>query len=118
GLLEPVAERRADAVFGSRMLTPGAARRGGMPMYKFVGNKILSKIQNVLSGTQLSEWHSGYRIYSMRELARLRFLNNSNGFSFDTEVITQLVSAKSCIVELPIPTYYGDEICRVEGLRY
>jgi glycosyltransferase involved in cell wall biosynthesis len=118
GLLEPVAERRADAVFGSRMLTPGAARRGGMPLYKFVGNKILSKIQNVLSGTQLSEWHSGYRIYSMRELARLRFLNNSNGFSFDTEVITQLVSAKSRIVELPIPTYYGDEICRVEGLRY
>lgn len=117
-LLAPVAQGRADAVLGSRMLTPGAARLGGMPLYKFVGNKILSRAQNQLSGAHLSEWHSGYRIYSVAELERLRFLNNSNGFSFDTDVITQLLSADSRIAELPIPTYYGDEICRVEGVRY
>jgi glycosyltransferase involved in cell wall biosynthesis len=117
-LLAPVAEGRADAVFGSRMLTRGAARRGGMPLYKFVGNKILSRAQNMLSGARLSEWHSGYRIYRVAELERVRFLNNSNGFSFDTDVITQFLSAGSRIAELPIPTYYGDEICRVEGIRY
>ena len=117
-LLAPIVEDRADAVFGSRMLTRGAARRGGMPLYKFVGNKILSRVQNVLSAAQLSEWHSGYRIYRVSELDRLRFHNNSNGFSFDTEIITQLLSAGSRIAELPIPTYYGDEICRVEGVRY
>jgi glycosyltransferase involved in cell wall biosynthesis len=117
-LLAPIAEGQADAVFGSRMLTPGAARRGGMPLYKLVGNKILSRAQNLLSGTHLSEWHSGYRIYRVAELERLRFLNNSNGFRFDTDVITQMLSAGSNIAELPIPTYYGDEICRVEGVRY
>ena len=100
------------------MLTRGAARRGGMPLYKFVGNKILSRVQNLLSGPRLSEWHSGYRIYRVAELDRVRFLNNSNGFSFDTDVITQFLSAGSRIAELPIPTYYGDEICRVEGIRY
>ncbi len=117
-LLAPVAQERADAVFGSRMLARGAARAGGMPLYKFIGNKILSRAQNILSGAHLSEWHSGYRIYRVAELKRLRFLNNSNGFPFDTDVITQLQSAGSRIVELPIPTYYGDEICRVEGVRY
>ena len=116
-LLAPIVEDRADAVFGSRMLTRGAARRGGMPLYKFVGNKILSRVQNVLSAAQLSEWHSGYRIYRVSELGPTAVpQNNSNGFSFDTEIITQLLSAGSRIAELPIPTYYGDEICRVDGL--
>ncbi|MGD9755561.1 MAG: glycosyltransferase family 2 protein, partial [Acidimicrobiia bacterium] len=117
-ILEPLVEGRADAVFGSRMMIPGAARRGGMPMYKYVGNKILSTAQNRLMGANLSEWHSGYRAYSVKALASVPFEANADGFNFDTQIILQLFDAGKRIVEVPIPTYYGDEICHVNGLKY
>lgn len=117
-LIEPLRRGEADAVFGSRMLLPGDALRGGMPLYKYVGNRILTKIQNCLLGTKFSEFHSGYRIYSVSALKVIPFDRNSNLFHFDTEVIIQLVIAEKRIKELPIPTYYGDEICRVDGLKY
>jgi glycosyltransferase involved in cell wall biosynthesis len=108
----------ADAVFGSRMLEPGEALKGKMPPYKYLGNRILTKIQNRLLGTNLSEFHSGYRIYATRALRQIPFERNTNDFHFDTEIIIQLVLAEKRIVEYPIPTYYGDEICRVNGLKY
>ena len=67
-LLAPLVDGDADAVFGSRMLDRGGARRGGMPMYKFVGNRILTTVQNALTGAGLSEWHSGYRAYRVSAL--------------------------------------------------
>ena len=117
-LLEPFQKPAVAAVFGSRMLTPGGARRGGMPLYKFAGNKILTAIQNRLLRSSLSEFHSGYRIYSVPALQSLPFERNSADFHFDTEIIIQLLIARRLIVERPIPTYYGDEICRVNGLKY
>jgi glycosyltransferase involved in cell wall biosynthesis len=117
-LLEPLRAGEADAVFGSRMMQRFGALRGGMPLYKYVGNRVLTAVQNLLLGTRLSEFHSGYRIYSVRALRDLRFRLNSNDFHFDTEIIIQLLNARKRVVELPIPTYYGDEICRVNGIRY
>lgn len=117
-LLKPLVDHRAEAVFGSRMLERFGALRGGMPVYKYLGNKVLTGIENVLLGTQLSEFHSGYRIYSVAALSKIPFHLNSNVFHFDTEIIIQLLNAQMRIVELPIPTYYGDEICRVNGLKY
>jgi glycosyltransferase involved in cell wall biosynthesis len=117
-LVRPLADGKADAVFGSRMMTRGGALRGGMPLYKFVGNRILTGIQNVLLGTRLTEFHSGYRVYSVAALKKIPFHLNSNLFHFDTEVIIQLLNANQRILELPIPTYYGDEISRVNGLKY
>lgn len=117
-LVQPILSQKADAVFGSRMLTRGAARKGGMPLYKFVGNKILTTTQNYLLGSQLSEFHSGFRVYAVETLASIPFEYNSNDFHFDTEIIIQLMLAKARIEEVPIPTYYGDEICRVNGIRY
>ncbi len=108
----------ADAVFGSRMMLDGAARRGGMPLYKFVGNKILTKIQNAAAGASLSEWHSGYRVYRVSALREIPFESNSDGFDFDTQIILELLEANKSIAEIPIPTYYGDEISRVNGLGY
>jgi glycosyltransferase involved in cell wall biosynthesis len=118
GLVAPLRDGQADAVFGSRMMSRFGALRGGMPLYKFAGNKILTRVQNLLLGTQLSEFHSGYRVYSIAALRRIPFLLNSNDFHFDTEIILQLFNAKQRILELPIPTYYGDEISRVNGMRY
>src|ERR1700722_10295131 len=117
-LLEPLRKGEAAAVFGSRMLTPSGARQGGMPLYKFVGNKILTWIENKLLRSNLSEFHSGSRIYSTQALAAIPFDRNSNDFHFDTEIIIQLLTARLTIKELPIPTYYGDEICYVNGTRY
>jgi glycosyltransferase involved in cell wall biosynthesis len=125
-LLEPLRDGKADAVFGSRMMEQkgqrtgagASALKGGMPLYKFVGNKILTFAQNKLLGSRLSEFHSGYRLYSVAALGKTRFRLNSNDFHFDTEIIIQLLNARQRIVELPIPTYYGDEICRVNGLKY
>jgi glycosyltransferase involved in cell wall biosynthesis len=117
-LLTPLLDGTADAVFGSRMLIPGAARKGGMPAYKFVGNKVLTWIQNKLLRTRLSEFHSGFRAYRVTSLARVPFEFNSNDFHFDTEIIIQLLLGEFRIAEVPIPTYYGDEICRVNGIRY
>jgi len=117
-LLEPLIANEADAVFGSRMMTRFAALKGGMPLYKYVGNKILTGIQNRLLGSSLSEFHSGYRLYSVAALKRIPFERNTNHFHFDTEIIIQLFLAGLRIKELPIPTYYGDEICHVNGMRY
>jgi len=117
-LLAPLVRGEAGAVFGSRMMEKGGALRGGMPLYKYLGNKVLTHFQNAMLGSKLSEFHSGYRIYSVAALRKIPFERNSNDFHFDTEIIIQLVMAGVPIVELPIPTYYGDEICYVNGLKY
>jgi len=117
-LLAPLERGEADAVFGSRMMTKGAARQGGMPLYKFTGNKILTSFENAMLGTHLSEFHSGYRLYSTAALKKVPFDRNTHDFHFDTQIIIQLHAAGLRIVELPIPTYYGDEICRVNGMKY
>ena len=117
-LLRPLVEGTADAVMGSRMLSPGGARRGGMPLYKYVGNKILTFVQNRLLRSRLSEFHSGYRAYRVASLARIPFDANADVFHFDTEILIQLMLDGARITEVSIPTYYGDEICRVDGLVY
>lgn len=117
-IVAPLVRGEADAVFGSRMMTDGAARRGGMPLYKYVGNKVLTRFENALAGAELTEWHSGYRAYSTKALRSIAFDRNSDGFNFDTQIIIQLIEAGKRIVEVPIPTYYGDEVCYVNGLGY
>src|ERR1039457_1113230 len=117
-LLQPLLNGEADAVFGSRMTERGDALRGGMPLYKYVGNKILTTIQNSLLKSHLSEFHSGYRLYSVEALKKLPFGSNTNDFHFDTEIIIQLLRARLRIRELPIPTHYGNEISRVSGVTY
>jgi glycosyltransferase involved in cell wall biosynthesis len=117
-MVAPLVAGEADAVFGSRMMVPGAARRGGMPLYKRVGNRVLTRMENALLGTRLSEFHSGYRAYRVAALESIPYQHNSDDFDFDTQIIIQLVDAGHRIVEVPIPTYYGDEICYVNGTKY
>lgn len=112
------ADAATAAVFGSRMLGGYGALKGGMPPYKFAGNKILTWMQNRLLGTRLSEFHTGYRAYAVNSLARIPFEINTDDFHFDTEIIVQLVFAQQKIVEIPIPTFYGDEVCHVNGMKY
>ncbi len=117
-LLAPLVRGDAEMVFGSRMAVPGAARAGGMPLYKYWGNRILTGIQNYLTGLHLSEYHSGYRLYSVDALKKIPFQSFTNTWHFDTQIILALAERGARIVELPIPTYYGDEICHVNGVPY
>ena len=117
-LLAPLARDEADAVFGSRMIDKRAARQGGMPVYKWIGNQVLTAFQNWMLGTKLAEFHTGYRLYSTAALRQIPFERNTNDFHFDTEIIIQFVLRRLRIAELPIPTFYGDEVCHVNGLKY
>jgi len=116
--IRPILNKSTDVVLGSRMMTEGSALAGGMPFYKYAGNKILTRWQNFITGTELFEWHCGYRAYSVQSLKSINYLENSDGFDFDTQIILQMNSAGKRIIEVPIPTYYGDEICYVQGLKY
>jgi glycosyltransferase involved in cell wall biosynthesis len=117
-LLEILEKENAKAVFGSRMISKFGALKGGMPIYKFIGNKILTYLQNKILKSNLSEFHSGYRVYDVQALKKIPFYLNSNDFSFDTEIIIQFLILKLKISEVPIPTYYGKEISYVNGLYY
>jgi len=117
-LLKPLEAGEADAVLGSRMMEKGRALEGGMPLYKYVGNKILTAFENAMLGTSLSEFHSGYRLYSCAALEKVPFHRNTHEFHFDTQIIIQFHAASLRIAELPIPTHYGDETCAVNGLKY
>ncbi len=117
-IIAPFLTTDCAAVFGSRMMDKGAARSGGMPFYKRLGNRVLTRFENTVLGTDLTEFHSGYRAYRSSVLQAIPFRANSDGFDFDTQIIAQILHAGGAITEVSIPTYYGDEICYVNGMRY
>lgn len=117
-MVAPLERGECDAVMGSRMMEKGAARRGGMPLYKLVGNRILTRAENAMLSAQFTEFHSGYRAYTTSALRDVPFQHNTDDFDFDTQIIVQLLDAGKRFKEIPIPTYYGDEICYVNGMRY
>tara|TARA_B100000989_G_scaffold29558_1_gene18955 strand:- start:844 stop:2325 length:1482 start_codon:yes stop_codon:yes gene_type:complete len=117
-LLKPVVSEDVDFVWGSRMINKNGALKGGMPLYKFIGNKILTWYQNFMFKTNFTEFHSGYRVYKVSSLEKIPFELNSNDHSFDNEIIAQYLISDLKIKEVAIPTYYGDEISYVNGLKY
>jgi glycosyltransferase involved in cell wall biosynthesis len=106
-LIEPVLSGQADMVFGSRMT--GDPLAGGMPIIRFLGNRVLTTLQNFFLGTRLSEFHSGYRVFSVPALGKIPFQKFSSDYHFDTEMIILFVDRGLKVKEMPIPTYYGDE---------
>jgi len=100
------------------MMHPYDALKGGMPLYKWLGNRILTTFENWMLGMKLTEFHSGYRAYAVKALAQVPFRENTNDFHFDTEIIIQFHQHKLRILERPIPTFYGSEICYVNGMKY
>jgi glycosyltransferase involved in cell wall biosynthesis len=115
-LLNYFDEDNVGLVFGSRIA--GHPLKGGMPKYKFLGNKFLTFIENLVLRQKLSEYHSGFRIYSCDSLKKIPFNMNSDDFYFDTQIIIQMVLASQKIKEGPIDTVYGDEKCYVKVIPY
>jgi glycosyltransferase involved in cell wall biosynthesis len=115
-MIRPIAEKRADMVLGSRMMLPGGAAQGGMPLWKQVANRFLTTVENLAMRRKFSECHTGYRAYSRQFLETVPFLRNSNDFVFDTEVIFQAVAFGLPVLEVPISTRYFAEASSV-GFR-
>jgi glycosyltransferase involved in cell wall biosynthesis len=95
-------------VFGSRILG-GGALRGGMPIYKYIANRLLTLTQNILLGQKLSEYHTGYRGFTSEVLRKVPYHRNSNNFIFDNEMIAQIFGAGFQIAEITCPTKYFPE---------
>jgi glycosyltransferase involved in cell wall biosynthesis len=112
----PLLDGEADLVFGSRIM--GNPLDGGMPMHKYIGNRALTKIQNVLVGTRFSEFHSGYRAFRTACFSDIPLDACTDGFHFDTQILILFHDRKFRIKEIPIPTFYGDEISRVRIFSY
>lgn len=111
---------QADVVLGSRLLQDEAVA-GGMPRWKWVGNRVLTLVENLGFRRRFSEYHTGYRAFSVDFLRRIPFLRNSDGFVFDQEIFAQIVASQARVVELSIPTRYFLEASSVsftESVRY
>jgi len=106
-ILEPLENGKADFVFGSRMA--GNPLGGGMPFWRYFGNRALTTMQNVVLGMNLSEYHSGFRAFSCAALKRVPFRRCADDYHFDNDIMVQFVIGRMRIVERPIPTHYGKE---------
>jgi len=113
----PIILNEADAVFGSRMMIPRQALKGGMPLWKYIANIFLTRFSNLILKTDLTEYHSGFRAYSREVLETLPLEKNSNDFVFDAEIIIQLIHNKFRIKEIPIPTKYFKEASSISFRR-
>lgn len=105
-----------DVVLGSRILGKGAIK-GGMPVYKYIFNRMLTTIQNVLIGQKLSEYHTGYRAYSRTVLEAIPFGNNSDDFVFDNEILAQIFYKKFTIGEISCPAKYEKDSSSINFAR-
>jgi len=114
-MVEPILDGRADMVIGSRLLEDRAIA-GGMPRWKWIGNRLLTKIENRAFGVRFSEYHTGYRAFSAELLRSIAFLRNSDRFVFDQELFAQVIARGARVVEIPIPTRYFREASSVDFL--
>jgi 2-polyprenyl-3-methyl-5-hydroxy-6-metoxy-1,4-benzoquinol methylase len=119
-LAAPILEGRADMVIGSRLLDDRAIA-GGMPRWKWLGNRMLTGIENRVFGERLSEYHTGFRAFSAPLLRAIPFLRNSDDFVFDQQIFAQVLALGARVVEVPIPTRYFREASSVDlptSVRY
>jgi glycosyltransferase involved in cell wall biosynthesis len=119
-MVEPILDGRADMVIGSRLLEDRAIA-GGMPRWKWLGNRLLTEIENRGFGVRFSEYHTGYRAFSAPLLRSIPFLRNSDEFVFDQQIFAQVIGTGARVVEIPIPTRYFREASSVDfvtSMRY
>jgi glycosyltransferase involved in cell wall biosynthesis len=105
-----------DFVLGSRILG-GYALKGGMPLYKYISNRILTFAENLLTGAKLSEYHTGYRGFSRDLLEKVPFEGNSNDFIFDNQIIAQILWLGYTVAEVSCPTKYFPEASSINFSR-
>lgn len=112
-LVTPIAEGRAEVVLGSRLLA-GSALRQGMPLFRYMGNRFLTMVENAVSGAGLSEYHTGLRAFSRRALESVPFQRNSDDFLFDAEILAQCLHRRFPIEEVSCPTRYAEDSSSID----
>ena len=115
-LISELSRRRLDLLQGSR-IAAGTALKGGMPLYKYVGNALLNRLENYTLSLSMTDYHSGYLLYGRRALA-VPFASLSDSFDFDLEVIASAKARGLAVGEAPIPTHYGDEVSHLNPVTY
>jgi 2-polyprenyl-3-methyl-5-hydroxy-6-metoxy-1,4-benzoquinol methylase len=116
-LIAPILAGEADMTFGSRFAGMGDPLGGGMPLYRYLGNRLTTIAQNLCLGTRFTDMHSGMRAYTRRALESLPFLGYPDGFSFDAELLVDAVTSGLRVVEVPIPTRYFEESSSISIAR-
>ncbi len=106
-----------DIILGSRVRTRKQCLQSGMPLYKYIANRVLTLIENILTGQNLSEWHSGYRAYSRKVLETIPYHNNSDDFVFDSQFLLQAVYFNFRIGDLPVPCRYSKDASSINLKR-
>ena len=106
-----------DVILGSRIRTRREALQGGMPLYKYLMNRLLTLTENMILGIAVSETHTGYRAYSRKVLETVPFEKNSNDFVFDQQMITQIIHFEFRMGEIPVPTRYFKEASSISFRR-
>jgi hypothetical protein len=120
-LIAPIIGGYADMTFGSRFAGLSDPRGGGMPMYRYLGNRLTTTLENLMLGSRFTEMHSGLRAYTRECLLSLPFRRYSDDFSFDSQLLVDAVTAGQRVVEVPIPTRYTKEASSISiglSLRY
>jgi glycosyltransferase involved in cell wall biosynthesis len=111
-----IGENLYDVVLGSRILGNGALK-GGMPLYKYIANRFLTLVQNLMLGHKLSEYHTGYRAFSREVLTSIRLEANSDDFVFDNQMMSQIIFKNYRIAEITCPTKYFEEASSINFSR-
>jgi len=106
-----------DIIIGSRIRTRHETLQGGMPLYKYISNRFLTTIENIILGQNLGDFHSGFRVYKKEVLEKIDYLQNSNDFIFDTEFLVQAVFFGFRIGDIPIPTRYPPDASSINLKR-
>jgi 2-polyprenyl-3-methyl-5-hydroxy-6-metoxy-1,4-benzoquinol methylase len=120
-LIAPILGGYADVTFGSRFAGQSDPRQGGMPLYRFVGNRVTTIAENLMLGSRFTEMHSGLRAYTRQALLSLPFLRYRDDFAFDSQLLVDAATGGLRVVEVPIPTRYTSEsssISIARSLRY
>ena len=120
-LIAPILAGQADMTFGSRFAGQGDPRAGGMPLYRFLGNRVTTTLENILLGSRFTDMHSGLRAYKRECLLALPFLRYTDDFSFDSQMLVDAATGGQRIVEVPIPTRYTRESSSIDigkSLKY
>lgn len=112
-----IEEGYTDVMLGSRIRSRKEALGGGMPYYKYLSNRFLSFCENVLSGQNLSEWHTGMRAYKREVLENIDFMKNSDDFVFDTQVLFQIIEKGYRVADIPVPVRYFKEASSINFKR-
>ena len=106
-----------DVILGSRIRTRQEALGGGMPLYKYIGNRFLTIFENIIFGQNLGDFHSGFRVYTQKFIDTVPYFNNSDDFVFDTQILAQAVFFGFKIGDVPIPCRYFEEASSINFPR-